>query len=466
VALASSNEIGNGQSFAKDHLFVSYAQEDRALAEWLTRKLTADGYRVWCDRFSLLAGESYPIEIDKAIKEQTFRVLAILSQASIHKPNPTKERTLALNLGQQRKEKFLIPLNVNLNATQLDWMTSDLNYVSFSDWAAGYAVLLENLQKIDAPRPLGNQGANAAIETFAIHSPIRQQPETLYTNCIPFTRVPQILRGFSTNRSVSFEEFKASGAFRKAYRINSRTYVTFENSLTGIARDVFSTSAGQWLWNENPDIFGVPAVNIVSSLLTKSFFAACARKSLQETPDRKSFFFPSGLLKDNKIQFASYDGKTWLLVVGQRIFRKLQGQPEICIHHLSFRARVRRNLFADFVLQLRVGLYLTDLSGAPFKIRTSNSRRKKITKNWWNDKWLNRHFAICHFLDDGGNVIVMGDTEQSKILISTNLIQSQADVSIDEENLRTETDSFGEIEDTEILESEDDTDTEHVVERA
>ena len=45
-----------------DHLFISYATEDFVLAEWLTRKLTALGYRVWCDRFELLGGERF-IEI-------------------------------------------------------------------------------------------------------------------------------------------------------------------------------------------------------------------------------------------------------------------------------------------------------------------------------------------------------------------------------------------------------------------
>src|SRR5437660_515138 len=39
-------------------LFISYATEDAALAQWLTLKLTAAGYRVWCDRVKLLGGES------------------------------------------------------------------------------------------------------------------------------------------------------------------------------------------------------------------------------------------------------------------------------------------------------------------------------------------------------------------------------------------------------------------------
>lgn len=93
----------------RDHLFISYATEDAALAEWLTLKLTAGGYRVWCDRVKLLGGESYPRNIDAAIEKRTFRMLALISRSSKSKDNPVKERTKALALGRQRKEDFLIP---------------------------------------------------------------------------------------------------------------------------------------------------------------------------------------------------------------------------------------------------------------------------------------------------------------------------------------------------------------------
>src|SRR3989338_11539851 len=95
--------------YERKHLFISYATEDYQFAEWLTLKLTGEGYRVWCDRFKLLGGESYPLNIDAAIKNQTFRVLALISRNSIKKPNPLKERELSLKIGQERKEDFLIP---------------------------------------------------------------------------------------------------------------------------------------------------------------------------------------------------------------------------------------------------------------------------------------------------------------------------------------------------------------------
>src|SRR5690242_12835460 len=139
-------------SAAREHLFINYAIEDSVLAEWLTRKLTAEGYRVWCDRFKLLGGESYPKEIDDAIKNQTFRMLSLLSRASLKKPNPLKERTLGLNIARERDKDFVIPLNVDgLKATELDWHTSDLTFISFSEWAKGLRGLLAKLESISTP---------------------------------------------------------------------------------------------------------------------------------------------------------------------------------------------------------------------------------------------------------------------------------------------------------------------------
>jgi len=75
----------------RDHLFISYATEDSDLAEWLAVRLAAEGYKVWCDRTHLLGGESYPNDIDHAIKEHTFRLLALLSRASLRKPQCCKK---------------------------------------------------------------------------------------------------------------------------------------------------------------------------------------------------------------------------------------------------------------------------------------------------------------------------------------------------------------------------------------
>src|SRR5690242_5913167 len=105
----SSSAVSSDEQLAtidpqRDHLFLSYAWEDAALAEWLYRKLTAAGYLVWCDRFKVFGGDRWPKDIDDAIRRRTFRLIALISRFSLEKPNPTKERQLALALSKERNE--------------------------------------------------------------------------------------------------------------------------------------------------------------------------------------------------------------------------------------------------------------------------------------------------------------------------------------------------------------------------
>lgn len=43
-------EGGAASVEARDHVFINYASEDSDFAEWLTLRLSGEGYRVWCDR--------------------------------------------------------------------------------------------------------------------------------------------------------------------------------------------------------------------------------------------------------------------------------------------------------------------------------------------------------------------------------------------------------------------------------
>jgi len=137
-------------------------------------------------------GESYPIDIDRAVKDQTFRVVALLSRASLAKPNPVKERTLALSIARQRKINFLVPLNVDgLKADELDWMTSDRAFIPFRhNWAEGFSRLLKRLNSIRCPRPLASRGAQLVSDWIAVRDAPYCRNEVLTSNLLQFTSIP------------------------------------------------------------------------------------------------------------------------------------------------------------------------------------------------------------------------------------------------------------------------------------
>lgn len=423
---------------ATEHLFICYATEDWPLAEWLTRRLTAEGYRVWCDRFQLLGGESYPRDIDLAMKTRAFRVLALLSKASIDKPNPRKERTLAINIGKERNVDFLIPLTVDsLRATDLDWMTSDLTFIQFHpSWAQGLRQLLGKLRSIDAPRPLAD-GSQIAIDSFLPGNFLSHQPETLYSNHLAFLQLPAELLRVTLTRPMSPLEQQLATDTWAYHALSPWLLLAFTSPPASLLEANHATIDARISWSEVDQVEGVNAINVVSNLLNRSVLARYLARGLRSSADHRIVYFPPGLLEADKLFFHTYDGKmTWLLTTSERTYHR-KGEVHRYRYHLSPRFRVRRDLTSQFVLQITPGLYLTDLGGYELPARMRNSRRKQLCRSWWNHQWLNRHFAVVSFLASGADTIVIGECPEGQIILSTRLNAMIAPMSLDEAALET-----------------------------
>jgi hypothetical protein len=155
----------------RDHLFVSFAPEDWALAEWLTLRLTREGYRIWCSRFSVLGGARYPSHTEEAIMHARH-VLALLSRVSLANANTIKHVTLAVELGRARREPLLIPLVIDAPdvTEEFDAVTGGAETISFNErWETGCRALLAKLEGAGAPRLLadGEREAGEARQVLA-----------------------------------------------------------------------------------------------------------------------------------------------------------------------------------------------------------------------------------------------------------------------------------------------------------
>ncbi|MFH1368514.1 MAG: toll/interleukin-1 receptor domain-containing protein [Elusimicrobiota bacterium] len=424
----------------QDHIFISYAEEDWSLAEWLTLKLTIAGYSVWCDHFKLLGGESFPVEIDDAIKNRTFRLVALLSRNSISKPNPLKERTLAIKISKDRKIDFLIPINVDgLKATELDWMTTDLTYIPFNkSWADGLNQLLRKLQSLEAPRPLLKAGMEAAIEAYLPKSAINQTPENLYLNCLPIEQIPKIIKHFELNRQLSWEEMRAAEmkwAFHTDARIR-RKVLSFQVPPSDLIQNVEIKPCGETAWETVKTVDGIDSSNLAVILLNKCIKMKMYEKGLQIV-DKMQFYFPKGLLDGNWLKFVSYDGKNRRLqVTGERSSWVGKDKQQKYNYHFSPELWVRRDLVDNYVVQVNVRLFIVDSLGNAFKQRSAASRRKKVSRGWKNKQWLMRHIGICSFLSDGNGKIEIGKTNEEKVVIYSNLFKVGAPYGINEITLR------------------------------
>jgi hypothetical protein len=409
----------------RDHLFISYAWEDSALAEWLTLKLTSLGYKVWCDRFQLLGGESYPRDIDLAIKDRSFRVIALLSRSSIGKQNPVKERTLALNIGRARSIDFLIPVNVDgLRPTELDWMDSDLTFIAFDQsWNEGIVRLIKKLEAIAAPRD--GSGSAAVSEWFESASTLASRTETLKSNLFEFNALPSEIywmRRTATSADLP-DEWPA--------------YADGEGVWMLEVPDGLAAGDG---WVIPMDLEGPgqddQVRRVFVNLLRQYLRRRCKELGLAETPTGE-MYFPPGLLDGDRLPFAHYSGRmTSLQAVGFKTFRS-GARTSRNKHHLVVGWMPRLDRFGSPAAELDLRVYLTDETGAPLPARLVNRRRKKVARSWFNHQWWSRTNAVARWFSGAQSEVNLA-LGPAQIVMSATPIALSVDVGIDESAMRAD----------------------------
>jgi len=418
-----------------DHIFISYAPEDVVLAEWLTRKLMAEGYLVWCERLNLLGGETCPDDIDKAMKHRTFRVVALYSHASLRNPEVMRQRALALSIGSERNIDFLIPINVDgVTPDQLDHAARSLVFIPFEqNWASGLQQLLKKLESIACPRPLFH-GRAVAAQSFLEKEVLSDRPELLVSNCLRVERLPEAVHRFEAGVSIpegNLKQLQFVWAYR---RVNPTLFLSFHQPPPSITKEYRLRAAGDQFWQHVRDIDGIRSEDLVSELLRKSLIVKCHERGLRYCPDTRLHYFPWGLVEGGRLKFVRPDGsRSTVRVTGQRKFWRPAGSEQYR-YHLAPVFSVAQDLFDKFVVLVYVRVRLADTSGRALPRRTAISRRKHLCKDWWNKEWLDRLLAICQYLADDGKIVI-GKRWEEQIILNASPLSLEAPVGVNEDVL-------------------------------
>jgi len=378
-------------------LFISYAYEDQVFAKWLARKLALYGYGVWFDQIQLLGGESWVKEVDVAIKDRSFRVLGLLSKASIGKDNPRKERTLALQLGKQRKtDDFLVTLN--LDGAQPDWTLSDISWISFREsWADGLRRLLKKLESLDAPRIHAGNWAIAKASLERGETLMVKNAEKLTTNLLPFTQVPEVIRIFDTS-GMDLEQERSCRNCWQNYRLDHGRAAAFSPPPSEFAKVIKQTSAA-FHWPSFGAIYEIPTHNIVSRLLNRSVHSWLIQAGCIVGGDFTAYYLPTPFRGESIFRFKDVDEKqTYIRTAGTIRLYRPNAAPEEIIHHPAIRYAIRKSDLGTFAIQLRPGVALFDGAHIPITGRKVGPRTKKVTRAYFNEKWRKRLMAFSQLL--------------------------------------------------------------------
>lgn len=465
VMAGSSPAIDGKQVKAdvRDHLFISYAWEDQVFAKWLALRLTAEGYKVWIDQMKLLGGESWPSDIDEAIKGRTFRMLGLLSRHSINKDNPKKERTLALGIAKQPGRKgFLVPINVDgLPPNELDWLTSDLTFIPFSQsWAQGLQQLLKLLDREGCPRGNVDEGRSIAARIAASSELIREEPESLVSNMCRFTSVPKVMHAYRVQPKLEY----GSNALRDARRdwgfhpISPHRVLAFHPPPADLGTWLKVERAQSYRWAELDEIEGVLPHTAVSRTLRGVIEAEFKRRGFAWSGAAEGYVVPGAHGKKVRVTLPS--GKTTnVKLSGERTFFRV-GQPKQLYHYRTAVKVFIEHADDGYRAVFRLQYDLTEPSGEPLPPTQRNSRRKHLTRGWRNYEWMVRHLAVIQLITGESGTLSSGTVPQDTVAFNCEPIVFTAGVSIDEENVKAAPELSDEEADATPADDDDDHDFE------
>ena len=98
---------------SRQSIFISHATpEDNGFVRWLGARLQLAGYSVWHDLSRLKGGDQFWDKIEGAIRNESFRFLAVVSTVAIDKQGVKDEWAVAQTV-EKSLPGFVIPLRLD-----------------------------------------------------------------------------------------------------------------------------------------------------------------------------------------------------------------------------------------------------------------------------------------------------------------------------------------------------------------
>jgi hypothetical protein len=182
-------------------LFISHATpDDNDFTKWLSLKLIALGYEVWCDLFYLDKGTDFWNSIETEIRDNARKFLIVQTVTSNKRDGVLKELAVAAKVKKKlNDETFIIPLAIdnNLSYDDINIELNRLNSIDFkTSWAKGLQDLLEALEKQNVPKnePDHNKSNLLYQQIFLQGKTVIEQDEIYDSNWFPIISFPDELR--------------------------------------------------------------------------------------------------------------------------------------------------------------------------------------------------------------------------------------------------------------------------------
>ena len=164
--------------------------------------------------------------------------------------------------------------------------------------------------------------------------------------------------------------------------------------------EVIKPTKEQWSWVDYESIHGIGTRNVVTNLIVRSLKASLVGAGCRVHPKRnQTIYLPEKFTEDGWLRFKDFrDHPARLKIRGKATFKSFGRPPELNHHHFAFRLRVGRGLDEFFWVQITPTLFFFDQADEPITDDRVGPRRRRVSKMWFNAKWLNRLLAAENIL--------------------------------------------------------------------
>lgn len=444
---------------SKDTILIDHVDGDHALATWLSRRLSLQGYLTWCRGTAPLAGENADDSVRKLLVARALQYLPVISEASLSDELFVERCALAASAND-----VVLPCTlIAFGDTRLPSRLRSVSPANFGEsWSDGLKQLLARLAALGLTPQLDlERGKQIALRDYLPTRVTVAKPEPVYANVFPL-RLPGTMLVYELRRSLTEDETRDLRHRWAFIELSAYRLVSFMPPPSGTVPLKKSERTAEFLWTETAAKDGKKTEHLAKELAWRSLDVVCAQKGLKYCPDRKLLYFPERDAGEWKQPILHVDGRQTTVQLTGAKTKGWGDRASPFLYQLAPRFRPQRDYDGVWTVVVNIYVRTTTLEGKVFELKEIGRRRKVVTKSWWNKEWLARLLGVVQALQTSAGRIELGEGARAVVMEAAPL-SWQCPVGLDVQTLAGMFDLGEEMANFRVREDDDDEGSEAVV---
>lgn len=453
----------------REAIFISHATpEDNEFARWLGSKLELAGYKVWHDLSRLKGGDYFWDKIEAAIRNDSFRFVAVVSKVSVSKQGVKDEWALAGTI-ERELPGFVIPVRIDdIPFSDVPISLHRKNLLDFtSGWHKGLAALVDTLEEAQAPKvasidpTLARHWLPELKKGAILRTGTKETLDSTWLRILSLPPAIETARILGKDREIKvteenrqlpwFEHEDRIVGFAKGSDLVSLMAKSVMLKAANAADTITFLQAGSTLGDK--DVPWWEARKRVGNLVRQAWelgMEARGFASVYQAGGRR-VFYATPELTDGRGKFVSYEDFD-----GTKRRKALTGKSEKRGACWAYGVGIVTSFDEPWRVELRHAVIFTDDEGKPLEDAMKAHRlRRGFCKSWWNEQWRTLMRAFLSVASEGKSQLVLSVGSGRSIELSATPIQFEAPCGLSDVAQAVDEDPLDEIDEEDAALEED-----------